>query len=88
MSDRDVKPDNVCGDCGRPPAHGTTTIAMRPGHDGKPWWLCGGCWRDGVKPTKLGAMVVTPAKPRRDDEHTSSLRFTGGATYVPDVVLE
>lgn len=27
-------------------------IGMEPGPDGKAWWLCFGCWRQGLKGKK------------------------------------
>lgn len=33
-------------------------MAMVPGKDKKPWWLCGRCWIDGIKSMHL------PAKPK------------------------
>ena len=39
----------VCADCGTT-ACGTSSgaiyLAMTPGPDGVPWWLCSICWRD------------------------------------------
>lgn len=49
--------ERVCGDCGRVPLttlggadkRGDIFIEMKPGRDGKPWWLCLRCIVEAAK---------------------------------------
>lgn len=48
-------PTRVCGQCGKPPrTPHDVMFEMKPGHDGKPWFLCMRDYREGLEPFKLG----------------------------------
>lgn len=34
----------TCGSRDRTPGHGSVFVAMQPGPDGRPWFLCRTCW--------------------------------------------
>lgn len=64
--------DNIerCDHCGKEAAHGVVLVEMKPGHDGKKWWLCFRDYVDGLKPMQLGNIpaeykVDLPVKGKR-----------------------
>lgn len=42
-----------CDDCKRTLM--TIMVEMEPGRDGKPWWLCKRCWKEGLPPKEKAA---------------------------------
>ena len=66
----------ACDDCGET---AVAMIAMKPGRDGKPWELCGGCFVEGTKPMKLGMFKTTPiSDPKLYDALASASERTAG----------
>jgi hypothetical protein len=45
-------------------------VAMVPGKDGVPWYLCPRCWEDGLKPTRE---LVTTVEVRESYSPTNDL---------------
>lgn len=45
-----LPPPERCEHCEKPV--GTVSFAMAPGADGKTWYLCSRCWRDGLSSKK------------------------------------
>lgn len=57
-------------------------VVMKPGVDGEEWARCARCVLNGAP---LGRRVDEPAE---SSPSSGKLRWTGGAHYVPDVVLD
>jgi hypothetical protein len=75
-------PSPTCGQCGFDPngVANTVMVPMQPGHDGKPWSLCVGCWIEGRRPWKLGRFKVTVIEDPKlaDALSAASKRGVGG----------